>query len=565
MRRFIVLAGAVFLVLVMLGIASGAAIARTGPFLPGNPMFAIQDFSEQVEARLKSPAEQQAAAYIELAKRRVENLIAQTGSPHESDSLAYLDLALDQAVRVWSSLPVETAGSLRAQILYLLEASRAAAGQLSEANIQNPGQAAAFLAKVSTLASLVEASEADPSLLVNLAQGEIVSPPGELDIQVNLPDATIDPLTVPFPAGSFASEHEFFPLTGQHTQIECEACHAEGVYDGTANECETCHADEKPDPHYTGDCAACHSTYDWDDISFDHMLASAADCASCHLDDKPENHFAGQCSACHSTNSWQGARFNHQAAGATDCKACHMNDKPSNHFGGQCSACHTTNNWEAEFSHNGQSDCKACHLNDKPGNHFGGQCSACHSTNSWQGASFNHQAAGATDCKACHVNDKPSNHFGGQCSACHTTNDWEAEFSHNGQSDCKACHAGDRPGDHDSGQCSNCHNTRDWDDGEDGDDDRDNDEGGNAEGDSGGDNGGESGGDDDDDEDDEEEQGSLVSPSGLVRAGFHSPLACSTCHDSAQTAFEKPQAVPSTAWWQTIVNTFQNMVKFSIG
>jgi hypothetical protein len=50
-----------------------------------------------------------------------------------------------------------------------------------------------------------------------------------------------------------------------------------------------------------------------------------------------------------------------------------------------------------------------------------------------------------------------------------------------------------------------------------------------------------------------------------VRAGFHSPLACSTCHDSAQTAFEKPQAVPSTAWWQTIVNTFQNMVKFSIG
>ena len=57
MRRFIILAGVVLLVFVLLGIASGAALAKAGPFLPGSLFFPIQNFSELAQARLQSPAE----------------------------------------------------------------------------------------------------------------------------------------------------------------------------------------------------------------------------------------------------------------------------------------------------------------------------------------------------------------------------------------------------------------------------------------------------------------------------------------------------------------------------
>jgi len=111
MRRFIILAGVVLLVFMALGIATGAVIAKSGPFLPGNPFFPIQNISEQIQARLQTPAENRVEAYLMLLERRIENLIAQTGTTYESVSLAYLNAAVDQAVQAWSQGRGRNAGA----------------------------------------------------------------------------------------------------------------------------------------------------------------------------------------------------------------------------------------------------------------------------------------------------------------------------------------------------------------------------------------------------------------------------------------------------------------------
>ncbi len=145
----------------------------------------------------------------------------------------------------------------------------------------------------------------------------------------------IDPRAVSFLPGSNGAEHAFFPLTGSHAQLECEACHAEGRFSGTPNQCESCHNNVKPARHFTGDCAACHSTNTWQEIHFDHAAAGTKDCLSCHTRNRPANHFPGQCSSCHTTRAWRPASFSHQ--GLTDCASCHTKNKPANHFPGQCS------------------------------------------------------------------------------------------------------------------------------------------------------------------------------------------------------------------------------------
>jgi len=462
MRRFIILAVVVLLLIGLAGITSGIVIAKTGPFLPGSPFFPMQYFAEQIRVRFQSPAERQTEAYFLLVERRLEDLVQRTGTPHEADALLYLDKSIDQAIQSWSQLSLDSADQFRERLIFLLKASEIAINRLTLLPAQNPEMISSLLAKIITLQKLASDPLADPAILADVVLG--ASQSGVEAATKGEYDPTIDPLAVPFPPGSLASQHSFYPLVGVHAEIECTNCHTDGIYAGTANYCEACHADVQPKNHFTGDCAACHSAYAWDEVIFDHTLVNTSDCASCHLLDKPANHSGNQCVACHSTSAWQPASFDHRVAGATDCKSCHSSEKPANHFSGQCSACHSTNSWQgASFNHQavGATDCKSCHAGDKPANHYNGQCSACHSTNSWQGASFSH--AGLTDCQSCHSGDRPSNHFSGQCSACHSTNSWQgASFSHNGLTDCQSCHSGDRPANHFSGQCSACHSTNSW-------------------------------------------------------------------------------------------------------
>ncbi|GAB4291346.1 MAG: hypothetical protein Kow0098_10530 [Ignavibacteriaceae bacterium] len=59
--------------------------------------------------------------------------------------------------------------------------------------------------------------------------------------------------------------HSFFPLSNDHTQIECSECHSEPNYQP---QCLSCHLDDFLDEHDQGDptnCWDCHSTFNWDD------------------------------------------------------------------------------------------------------------------------------------------------------------------------------------------------------------------------------------------------------------------------------------------------------------
>ena len=59
--------------------------------------------------------------------------------------------------------------------------------------------------------------------------------------------------------------HSFYPLSGNHDNLNCNQCHSEPNYQP---QCLSCHLDDFLDEHDQGDptdCWNCHSTSDWDD------------------------------------------------------------------------------------------------------------------------------------------------------------------------------------------------------------------------------------------------------------------------------------------------------------
>ena len=104
-----------------------------------------------------------------------------------------------------------------------------------------------------------------------------------------------------------------FALTGAHTNLDCESCHAGGVFAGTPTDCYACHqADYEgtndPDHVAAGfptNCESCHSTSGWDGASFNHDQYfpinsgdhSGLDCADCHV--VANNFQVFECIECH--------------------------------------------------------------------------------------------------------------------------------------------------------------------------------------------------------------------------------------------------------------------------
>ncbi len=461
MRSFLLKASLASLLLIVLISLMGMGLATAAPFKPGNLFFPLQDFFEQQRSALLPDPQLRADYQLELAERRLRDLVTRTGSQYEIDALTALERAIDRAAQSISALPETEAEKLRTRLHGLVNRANAALQLLTVVNTQDAELYNAFESKLQALLAML----ADPQAVVSNL-GFIIDMPTAPEPQtVPLPEQL--QATVIFPPGSFGAEHTFYPLLGQHAALDCAGCHASGVYQGTPKACVICHVMDAPVDHFLGDCASCHNPADWLEVDFDHSLAGSKDCISCHASTAPTGHFSGQCSRCHLTTNWQTVNFDH--TGFTNCKSCHAGDVPTNHYAGQCSSCHSTGNWAnvtfgwpgARFDHSGQADCKSCHASDAPGGHYAGQCSSCHTTNGWPGASFNH--SGQTDCKSCHAGDAPGGHYAGQCSSCHTTNGWPgASFSHSGQTDCKSCHAGDAPGGHYSGQCSSCHTTSGW-------------------------------------------------------------------------------------------------------
>jgi hypothetical protein len=469
MKKLLLFAVLMTLLLVGAGVSAQIALATTHPLRPGHVLFPVQEFAEQTRAQIILNDTERAVYFLELAITRSDDLFILTGSEDAHLAADYLDQALDQLLNSINKLTGDEASVLQDGlqnlvlkiVMIIKDLEGNPGGQLVKLNL--------LQGKVLTLENLLSDLPGIDQLTTSAELDQVIQVAGNLEETNDGFEGTGVPAhTIMFPPGSPGAEHAFFILEGAHEELECMNCHLDGQYAGTPNSCLDCHSDLEPESHYVDDCAGCHTSISWQEVLFDHKLLDTSDCQSCHLADKPTGHYAVQCSACHESHDWNSVEFNHKAVGATDCQACHNGRKPSNHYSGQCSACHNTTNWsQATFNHQavGATDCKACHSGRKPANHFNGQCSACHSTSKWSGAKFNHGAAGATDCKACHSGKKPANHFSGQCSACHTTSNWSgAKFNHGavGATDCKACHSGRKPANHFDGQCSQCHTTSSW-------------------------------------------------------------------------------------------------------
>ncbi|HJS28583.1 MAG TPA: cytochrome c3 family protein [Anaerolineales bacterium] len=515
MRKLLIVSSFILVLSLLLICTAGLVLAREHPLPSYSLLFPLQDFAENEVLKANSVPARRAEYTLELLEKRIEDLQQAAGTEKELVALDSLDQAIAQTLQTVSDLPDDGGVEARSRLAALAETVLKTLPALSVLQEMTPERFATFSAKVETLHRVVTGKAFPGEEVGFLAERSFDDLGGEASPTATAQNAIaesgparVSPHRVPFPPGSPGAVHAFFPLSGEHSTIDCSACHTGFQYTGaptacfachrevepavhyliecslchtpvswtevsyshdsvSSSDCKSCHERTAPADHYQGQCSSCHNTSAWRPASFDHAAAGATDCASCHSDAKPPDHFQGQCSACHSTEAWVPAYFNHAAAGATDCLGCHLGAASVNHYQGQCSVCHTTEAWiPADFNHSaaGASDCISCHIAQRPPDHFEGQCSACHATEHWLPASFDHSQA-SNDCVSCHLPDKPAGHYNGQCSSCHSPDHWQpANFDHTaaGATDCAGCHLDDRPTPHFEGQCSLCHNTGNW-------------------------------------------------------------------------------------------------------
>ena len=279
-----------------------------------------------------------------------------------------------------------------------------------------------------------------------------------------------------------------FPLEGEHREVKCRACHPDQTYSQADPACYSCHAqDDEHDGQYGTTCESCHTPRSWEDITFTHdqptLLFSGRPievqraCYTCHQrDDEHKGAYGTDCATCHTTRSWEDVTFDHNATRLPltgkhrnlECQACHVADT----FAGldpACVSCHAKDD-----VHNGQlgTQCEGCHVADGwdrvtfdhartrfplDGAHVEVPCTQCHTDGRFAGT--------PTDCVACH--QAPADHvgvFGDDCASCHTTAKWTPAtlpdhtfpLDHGGQGvvACSVCHD---QGTYTSYTCYNCH------------------------------------------------------------------------------------------------------------
>jgi len=123
----------------------------------------------------------------------------------------------------------------------------------------------------------------------------------------------------------------FFVLDGQHTDLDCDACHLNRVFAGTPRECSACHAEPEIHAGYFGlQCERCHGTDAWSpaklvshSFPLDHGEGGVVACDVCHTD----RYTAYTCYGCHEHQEAEMVS-KHREEGITgaqfdDCIACH--------------------------------------------------------------------------------------------------------------------------------------------------------------------------------------------------------------------------------------------------
>jgi len=188
-----------------------------------------------------------------------------------------------------------------------------------------------------------------------------------------------------------------FVLRGGHTEIACNDCHIEPVYDiSPGTSCDSCHLDD--DPHegtLGGDCAACHTEVEWaDPVFFDHDLT---------VFPLLGKHAENECDACHEDKAF--------ANTDSGCVSCHLEDDVhQGNFHERCAECHNPVAWDAwTFDHNLQTDFPLT------GAHVNVACDDCHRT------PLERIKAIDNSCRNCHRSDDVHDgEFGFDCGRCHT-------------------------------------------------------------------------------------------------------------------------------------------------
>lgn len=282
-----------------------------------------------------------------------------------------------------------------------------------------------------------------------------------------------------------------FPLLGAHAMADCIDCHTSNnfvVFEPLGVECFDCHQKEymatttpnHPMSGYSQDCSQCHNiySYEWAGAGFNHnffpltMGHNINDCAECHQTTDFGN-ISPECFSCHEQNYNSTTKPNHSQVNIDhDCSYCHTTApgwSPAlfpNHneyyvlngahaaMVSDCFACHNP-----EFT-NTPTTCIGCHESDfnqtdDPNhvtNNFSTECTVCHSENSWEPATVNHDEfyvltgahqVIANNCIACHENGYSNTP--NTCFACHETNYNQANDPNHVQAqfgqDCEACHS----------------------------------------------------------------------------------------------------------------------------
>jgi hypothetical protein len=313
------------------------------------------------------------------------------------------------------------------------------------------------------------------------------------------------------PASAFNHDKAKFILTGKHTSVECQKCHAAieveppqktyVKFTGIKFEkCLDCHQDVHKNK-FGQDCESCHNTSSWNSVNqvkFDHSKTKyplegkhvSVECSKCHLAGRPLTglKFAA-CTDCHS-DYHQGQLVGRTSKGA--CEECHTvtgyeivkfsideyqkTKYPlmGSHLAIPCNGCHKketlsgkTETIRLKFE---STRCLVCHQDPHKGAvdqyTAKGGCEYCHLVDNWQANSFDHgQTKFALDgkhkdvsCRACHGTSKTegaAQKFAGvsqDCQGCH-------EDIHRGQfAEITAVKAG---GGNDT-DCGRCHITASW-------------------------------------------------------------------------------------------------------
>ena len=462
-------------------------LARFQPFAPDHQLYTAQSQLALHQLSLINDPALRVDYAFKLLERRQADLDCGDNEAACLAAIAAFDLALNETLRCLNLLPAETQAELYGRRRF--QATLSQSCQLLERDTplaQLPAWQNLLL-KLTSLRLADSVAEALILMPIRLA-GELIP---FLGLPVN---------------------HDLFPLTGGHADLDCFACHDDGRYRQTRAACDSCHqlpANGLYPDHFGGDCLSCHSTDNWTPTQFDHV--AVFECESCHATAVTGDHYPGNCTLCHADKiSWQSVKLDHaqvagelcqtchqpaEDAGAdhypdllceechisvsdwqvvaydhegeTTCAGCHAAAATADHYAGvECERCHQdVADWTAApFDHLQAADCRSCHVSAQPAAHYAGQCSRCHSYSpaAWQPTQFDH--TGFNDCQSCHRAEQPILHYPGLCRGCHTAAAWQPSlFTHTEQTEnCNDCHLKDTPWNHYAGRCANCHTTASW-------------------------------------------------------------------------------------------------------